>query len=296
MVPLRASQLIDAPEGAVRRATQRIDLWTRTAAAVAVRIDVAARDRDPRGRLAAGDLIALRAGTPAARLVFGERRLILRVDDSPFAASVPATDAGTGGWAPALRLVAGPLRRCDVDLQTAATGAGTLMTVTCRVDARPGLLTPAARGPVLAAAQTLLGIATLIAREPVVVVAAAIIADGRVLAARRPPGAGGRVEWELPGGKVEPGETDADALRREIAEELDLAVTVADRIGPDLDLGDNRVLRCFRADANGGTPRLVEHDELRWLAPDELRSVPWSRADLDLIPHLLPVLRGSGRP
>ncbi len=297
MVPLRASQLIDAPEGAVRRATQRIELWTRTAAALAMRIDVAARDAAPRGRLASGDVIALRAGRGAARMLLGDRRLILRVADSPPSASVLAPEGGDPVWVPALRLVAGPLRRCDVDLQTAATGAGTLATVTCRVSARSGLLTPAARRPVLTAAQTLLGIATLIAREPVVVVAAAIIRDGRVLAARKRPRAGrverSPAEWELPGGKVEPGEADADALRREIVEELDLPVTVADRIGPEIDLGDNRVLRCFAAGADGGTPRSLEHDELRWLAPAELDSVPWSRADRDLIPHLLAALRGD---
>jgi 8-oxo-dGTP diphosphatase len=287
MVPLRASQLIDAPEGAVRRATRRIELWTRTAAALGVRIDVAARDRAPRGRLTAGDLLSLRHRSVKVRLLLGDRRLILRVVDGPYPGTVP----GASVWVPSLRLVAGPLERCDIDLHTATTGAGTLMTITCRAVAKPGLLTPAVRRPVLTAAQTLLGIATLIAREPVVVVAAAIIRDGRVLAARRHAAANGRAQWELPGGKAEPGESDEQAVRREIAEELTIPVRVADRIGPDIELGDNRVLRCFRADP-GGEPSSREHAELRWLASSELQSVTWLPADRALLPALETALRG----
>ena len=246
---------------------------------------MATRDRNPRGRLQAGDLLSVRAGSATARLLLGERRLILRVVARPAMGSVP----DTAEWVPSLCVVAGPLRLCDVDLQTAATGAGTLTTVTCRVQAATGWLTPAARKPVLAAAQTLLGIATLIAREPMVVVAAAIVRDGRVLAARR---RGDGAVWELPGGKAEPGETDEVALRREIAEELSIPVLVRSRIGSEVDLGDHRILRCYRADA-GGTPQAQEHEELRWLAAEELRSVTWLPADLALLPAVESCLRRS---
>ncbi|MET0865989.1 MAG: NUDIX domain-containing protein, partial [Nakamurella sp.] len=76
----------------------------------------------------------------------------------------------------------------------------------------------------------LLGIVRLAAAEIQVVVAGAIIEDGRVLAARRthPPELAGK--WERPGGKVRPGESEAAALTRELAEELAVDVVVGDRI------------------------------------------------------------------
>ena len=77
-------------------------------------------------------------------------------------------------------------------------------------------------------------------RSPRVIVAAVIITDGRVLACERsaPPEVAGR--WEFPGGKVEPGETDPQALARECAEELGVRVEVGDRVGPDVPLGEPR--------------------------------------------------------
>ena len=66
------------------------------------------------------------------------------------------------------------------------------------------------------------------------VVGAAWIRDGRVLAARRGPGRARAGWWELPGGKVDPGETDEEALVRELREELGVDVVVGDRLGVSL--------------------------------------------------------------
>src|SRR3954470_21931599 len=75
-----------------------------------------------------------------------------------------------------------------------------------------------------------------------VIVAAAIVTDGRVLACERsaPPEVAGR--WEFPGGKVEPGETDQQALVRECAEELGVRVEVGGRVGRDGSLAHGRAL------------------------------------------------------
>ncbi|MDT5033968.1 MAG: 8-oxo-dGTP diphosphatase [Actinoplanes sp.] len=125
-----------------------------------------------------------------------------------------------------------------------------------------------------------------------VIVAAVIIVDGRVLAAERsaPPEVAGR--WEFPGGKVEAGETDEQALSRECREELGTRVSVGRRIGPDVPLAHGRaVLRVFLVDLLGGdVPQALEHTAMRWLAVDELDSVPWLPADKPIVAELRSLL------
>ena len=130
------------------------------------------------------------------------------------------------------------------------------------------------------------------------IVAAIIVTDGRVLACERsaPPEVAGR--WEFPGGKVEPGETDEAALARECAEELGVRVAVGARVGPDVPLAHGRaVLRVFAvALLNGDIPRNLEHTAMRWLAVDELDSVPWLPADKPIVAELPALLRREGLP
>jgi 8-oxo-dGTP diphosphatase len=121
-----------------------------------------------------------------------------------------------------------------------------------------------------------------------VIVAAAIITDRRVLACERsqPPEVAGR--WEFPGGKVEPGESDQQALARECAEELGVRVEVGERVGPDVPLAHGRaVLRVFAVRLLGGdVPRALEHTAMRWLSADELDSVHWLPADKPIVAEL----------
>jgi 8-oxo-dGTP diphosphatase len=125
-------------------------------------------------------------------------------------------------------------------------------------------------------------------QSPRVIVAAIIIAGGRVLACERsaPPEVAGR--WEFPGGKVEPGETDQEALARECAEELGVRVGVGERFGPDVPLAHGRaVLRVFRVMLlDGDQPQALEHTAMRWLSPDELNTVPWLPADRPIVREL----------
>jgi 8-oxo-dGTP diphosphatase len=124
------------------------------------------------------------------------------------------------------------------------------------------------------------------------VVAAAIVRDGRVLAAQRDQPSALAGKWELPGGKVEPGETEPAALIRECREELDVEVVVHHRIGPDVTtVGRDGVLRGYLATTTG-EPASREHRQLRWLGADELDDVEWLAPDGPIVDairrHLAP--------
>jgi 8-oxo-dGTP diphosphatase len=129
---------------------------------------------------------------------------------------------------------------------------------------------------------------------PRIIVGAAIIEDGRVLACARsdPPEFAGR--WEFPGGKVEAGESESEALRRECAEELNVKVDIGERIGDDVQLGHGwATLRVYAARlATADRPQRLEHLELRWLAADELDTVEWLPADAPIVAALPPFLDG----
>jgi 8-oxo-dGTP diphosphatase len=115
------------------------------------------------------------------------------------------------------------------------------------------------------------------------VVGAAIIRDGRVLAARRVRPAAVAGGWEFPGGKVEDGESERAALARECREELGIAIAVGERLAEAVD--DRIRLVVYAAALVGGEPRpLDDHDELRWLTAAELDEVAWLPIDRELLP------------
>jgi len=124
-----------------------------------------------------------------------------------------------------------------------------------------------------------------------VVGAALLRADPpRVLSCRRtePPHLAGL--WEFPGGKVDPGESDVEALARELREELGVDAQVGERIGPELPIRDTAVLRVYLARITSGEPQLLDHDQHRWLTAAELDDVPWIPVDQPVVDALRELL------
>ncbi len=116
-------------------------------------------------------------------------------------------------------------------------------------------------------------------------VVAAIICDNeRIFATQRGYG-DFKDGWEFPGGKIEPGETPQEALVREIREELEVEIEVGDLLTtveydyPAFHLS----MQCFWASIKEGTPVLLEHESAKWLSFDQLDSVDWLPADLDVV-------------
>lgn len=102
--------------------------------------------------------------------------------------------------------------------------------------------------------------------------------------------------WEFAGGKVEDGESDREALVREIHEELQLDVEVGERVGADVLIRETGVLRVYLCAVLGaGEPALVDHDAHRWLRLDELFDVDWLPVDLPVVEAVRVRLAGESR-
>lgn len=123
------------------------------------------------------------------------------------------------------------------------------------------------------------------------VVAGAIVSNGLLLLAQRsrPPELAGL--WELPGGKVEPGESPHDALERELREELGVETSVGEPLAGDVDLPGGHVLRAYRVELVSGTPVPLDHSDLRWVDARGLGEADLVDADREWVPELGALLR-----
>ena len=119
-----------------------------------------------------------------------------------------------------------------------------------------------------------------------VVVGAAILHGGRVLAARRTRPAHAAGCWEFPGGKVEPGEDAAAAVVREIREELGCEVAVTGHLAGSQPVQAGFSLEVVTAALVAGEPVPHEHDAVRWLAASQLREVQWLEPDVPFLTEL----------
>ena len=136
--------------------------------------------------------------------------------------------------------------------------------------------------------------------SPRLVVGAAIVDEllgpATLFSARRTKPAELAGGWELPGGKVEPGESSVDALHREIREELGVDIEIGAQLPGPLagrwPLGNGYVIQVWLARVTRGEPEpLQDHDQLRWLSKSELYDVPWLPADLPIVRAVEEIMR-----
>ncbi|WP_028558703.1 (deoxy)nucleoside triphosphate pyrophosphohydrolase [Paenibacillus pinihumi] len=121
-------------------------------------------------------------------------------------------------------------------------------------------------------------------------VAAAVIVNeqGRLLIARRKPGKAQGGLWEFPGGKLEPGESAEDCLRRELLEEMNIQIQPTERLGVhEHDYGTIVIrLIAYKAVYTGGDIVLSDHDKYDWVKPDEFAAYEFAPADIPFVKQL----------
>ena len=117
------------------------------------------------------------------------------------------------------------------------------------------------------------------------VVAALIWENRKFMICQRPPHKSRGLLWEFVGGKVEAGETKAQALIRECREELDVKIEVEDVFMdviheyPDITVH----LTLFNARIAKGTPKKLEHNDIKWITPDEIPNYTFCPADKEIL-------------
>lgn len=121
-------------------------------------------------------------------------------------------------------------------------------------------------------------------KKSIDVVGAVIVSDHRILCAQRATGPLAGM-WEFPGGKVETDETPAEALEREVTEELGCQISVGDRITTTQHEYDFALvtLTTFYCQLLAGVPELTEHQAVRWLPAADLSRLDWAPADIPAV-------------
>ncbi len=122
-------------------------------------------------------------------------------------------------------------------------------------------------------------------------------ADGRFLACLRPQGKHLGGLWEFPGGKVDAGETPEAALARELMEELGVLVHVGKPLREVVWHYEGRSIRLlpFFCTILSGELDAIEHDELRWSAPEDFNSLTWAAADQPILDEIRTNSQGQPR-
>jgi 8-oxo-dGTP diphosphatase len=125
------------------------------------------------------------------------------------------------------------------------------------------------------------------------VTAGLLVREGRVLIALRKAGKHMGRKWEFPGGKIQPGESPEECLRRELAEELDIEARIGGLVGAarySNGVVDLEIL-LYRAEYLSGSFTLHDHEALAWVAPGQLESYDLADSDRELARQAINTLR-----
>lgn len=119
----------------------------------------------------------------------------------------------------------------------------------------------------------------------IIAICAVIFKDGKMLATQRGPSMSLPFKWELPGGKPLAGESDIDCVKREVLEELNLAITVHSLFAENEHYYPNFKLnlRAYTASIDEGTLLLIEHTKFHWCTIEDLERMDWADADIPII-------------
>lgn len=129
------------------------------------------------------------------------------------------------------------------------------------------------------------------------VVAAVFQAGSQVLACKRKPEKAAGGKWEFPGGKVEPGESAEEALRRELIEELDVRIKAVGGLiwrETTTDSNSSIDLACYWVEPDAVPTSSTDHDELRWCFVEELGQLDFAEADKPIVRELERIETDSG--
>ncbi len=120
------------------------------------------------------------------------------------------------------------------------------------------------------------------------VICAIIVKQGKILATQRSEKMHLPLKWEFPGGKVKEKETEIDCIVREIKEELGIIIQPIKRLQPVTHkYGHEITLVPFISEYIGGEIVLTEHKAFRWLAKEELLTLDWAAADINVVHQYL---------
>lgn len=275
---LRSTGLIEAPLATVGAALRHTRTAETALADLGIRVRALTR---PDSLLVPGDEVAFRiaAFTLTTRIVRADADRLSSV------------------------LVSGPLTRLRHDVVLAQVGPRTLVTDSVQWTSPLG---PLGRlGDVVLGRRLVLDVLAARIRavrelaeswaSRKIVVGTAIVSEGRLLAQQRGYPAAHAGQWELPGGRVEAGEDESDAVVRECREELDVDVRPTGRLGTDVPLDNGMLLRIHTAELEdpGQQPKAVEHRDVRWVAAGELPGLDWLETDRVLVHDLVRFLEKS---
>lgn len=276
MSKVRSNRLIDAPRATVGAALRH----TRTAETSLTAAGIAGRGHDCGELVVPGDELTFQI----KRVPIFQRTRIVRADSNAVTSVA----------------VRGPLSRLAHETVLTDSGRATEITDVLSwtvVGGRLGRVTDVLlrrffRRAIEERLDAVRDLAQQWANRPVVV-GAAISRAGKILAQQRHFPADHAGRWELPGGRVDPGESENAAVVRECQEELGVTVVPTGRVGTDVPLSNGMLLRIYAAQLShpDAEPAALEHRALRWIGASDLATLDWLEADRALVHSVHDLLR-----